>query len=164
MPNENVRIDPPLYMAHTVTRCWKCDADMPVVALIAPHVIASQFPEAEREVCILFYMEELPEVVLRFVRNHFPSFQLKYSKTTDSRYYANTCSKCGIIFGDNYLCEPDGPFFPTEETAKGLTVKAIPLGESITVRAGAFGLGGDLLLKHAKRPDAGPTASGDPGC
>lgn len=155
MPDDKVQISPPLYIAHTVTSCWRCGENMPVVALIAPHVIAPHFQEAEGEVCILSNIEELPEVVLRFVRDRFPLFQFRHSKMAESQYYANTCLKCGVISGDFFLhCEPDGPFFPTEEGARELTVEAIPLDECISVRAGGFGMGGDLILKHAKRLDA----------
>ncbi len=156
MHDDNVRISPPLYIAHTVISCWRCGEDMPAVALIAPHVITPQFQEAEGEVCILLYIEALPETVLRFLRKRFPSFKFTHSRTTDSQYYANTCPKCGVISGDFYLyCEPDGPFFPmTEEVTKEITVEAIPLEECDSVRAGGFGMAGDLILKHAKRLEA----------
>lgn len=153
MTDENFRISSPLYAAHTVTSCWKCHEEMPVLALIAPNVIAPQVPEAERTVCILSFIEELPEAVLHFVRNRFPSFQFRYSKTTESRYYANTCPQCGVISGDWHLhIEPDGPFFPTtEEAARKLTLETIPIGECISVRA-QLGMGiGDFILRHAGR-------------
>ncbi|MGH8059335.1 MAG: hypothetical protein ACREOH_19215 [Candidatus Entotheonellia bacterium] len=121
---------------------------MPAIALVAPNV-----PEADGEICILSEVEELPEAVLQFVRNRFPSFKLKYSKTLRSRYYANTCPKCGVISGDFYLhSEPGAPFFPTtEEEAKELTLEAVPLTGSITVRAG-IGMGaGELILEHARK-------------
>ena len=123
MHDGSIRIDPPLYEAHTMISCWRCRGHMPVIALVAPNV-----PEAEGEVCILSQVEELPEVVLRFVRNHFPSFRLKYSKTLGSRYYANTCPKCGVISGDFHLhSEPGAPFFPTtKREGSRLTLEAVP--------------------------------------
>lgn len=154
MPDDHIRITPPLYIAHTITRCWRCGEHMPVVALIAPHVIAPNFQESEGQVCTLSFIEELPETVLEFVQNRFPSFQFRHSKEGDSRYYANTCPKCSVIYGDWYLHdEPDGPFFSTTvEAAKGFKVETVPLGESITMRAD-LGIGGDLILKHAIRLD-----------
>ena len=153
LPQEdNVLIHPPLYLASTVIHCWKCEARMPVVALIASRASAPDIPVAEETACILSFTEELPEAVLNLVRNRFPSFRYTHSRTTNSSYYANTCPQCGVISGDWHLHEPDGPFFPTaEEDAKKLTIEIIPLGESITVRA-QLGMGiADQILKLGVR-------------
>jgi hypothetical protein len=106
------------------------------------------------------------KAVLQFVGTRFPSFALRYSKTAGSRYYANTCPKCGVISGDFYLhSEPGAPFFPTtEDEAKELTLEAIPLASSIRVRAG-IGMGaGELILEHARKlMTAQPAATGGDG-
>jgi hypothetical protein len=158
MHDDSIRIDPPLYLAHTMISCWRCGAKMPALALIAPNVA-----EADGEICILSEIEELPKAVLQFVGTRFPSFALRYSKTAGSRYYANTCPKCGVISGDFYLhSEPGAPFFPTtEDEAKELTLEAIPLASSIRVRAG-IGMGaGELILEHARKlMTAQPAATG----
>ena len=158
MHDDSIRIDPPLYLAHTTVSCWRCGAKMPVLALLAPNVV-----EADGEICILSEIEQLPKAVLQFVGTRFPSFALRYSKTAGSRYYANTCPKCGVISGDFYLhSEPGAPFFPTtEEEAKQLTLEAIPLAGSIGVRAG-IGMGaGELILEHARKRMADqPAATG----
>ncbi len=158
MHDDPIRIDPPLYLAHTRMSCWRCGADMPAIALVAPSVAAT-----EGEICLLSEVEELPESVLQFVRKRFPSFKLKYSKTLGLRYYANTCPRCGVISGDFYLhSEPGAPFFPTtEEEAKQLTLEAIPLAGPITIRAGVGVGAGDLILEHARKQTAGrPAATG----
>src|SRR5207253_10641905 len=98
MHDDSIRIDPPLYLAHTMVSCWRCGAKMPALALVAPNVA-----EAAGEICILSEIEELPQVVFQFVGNRFPSFKLKYSKAVSSRYDANTCLTCGVISGDFYL-------------------------------------------------------------
>jgi len=158
MHDDAIRIDPPLYLAHTRMSCWRCGADMPAIALVAPSVA-----ETEGEICLLSEVEELPESVLQFVRKRFPSFKLTYSKTLGLRYYANTCPRCGVIFGDFYLhSEPGAPFFPTtEDEAKELTLEPVPLTGSITVRGGlAMGVG-DLILEHARKLTGGePAATG----
>jgi len=156
MHDDPIRIDPPLYLAHTRMSCWRCGADMPAIALVAPSVA-----ETEGEICLLSEVEELPESVLQFVRKRFPSFKLKYSKTLGLRYYANTCPRCGVIFGDFYLhSEPGAPFFPTtEDEAKELTLEPVPLTGSITVRSGlAMGVG-DLILEHARKLMGGEPAA-----
>jgi hypothetical protein len=148
MDDDSIRIDPPLYLAHTKISCWRCGAKMPALALVAPNVA-----EADGAICILSEIKELPPVVLQFVGKRFPSFTLRYSKAVGSRYYANTCLTCGVISGDFYLhSEPGAPFFPTTKgEAEQLTLEAVPLAGPITVRAGV-GIGaGDLILKHARK-------------
>jgi len=56
MHDDSIRIDPPLYLAHTMVSCWRCGAKMPALALIAPNVA-----ETEGEICILSEVEDLPE-------------------------------------------------------------------------------------------------------
>jgi hypothetical protein len=95
----------------------------------------------------------MPESLLQAIQARFPNFQLKYSKTTQSQYYANTCPKCGVITGDFYLhSEPDSPFFPINEAeAAELTIEEIPLAVPVELDAGCgYGLG-DFILKHAQR-------------
>lgn len=150
MYDDPIRIDPPLYLASTMICCWRCGADMPVVALIAPNV-----PETEGTVCILSDVRELPSSVLAFVQRRFSTFKLKYSKTTQSKYYANTCPRCGVLSGDFYLhSEPGVPFFPTTEEATDLALEVIPIQAPIQVRAG-LGMGvGELIMEKAKRIEA----------
>ncbi len=158
MHDDSIRIDPPLYLAHTMISCWRCGAKMPALALIAPNVAG-----AHGETCILSEIEQLPKAVLQFVANRVPSFALRYSKTAGSRYYANTCPKCGVISGDFYLhSEPGAPFFPTtEQEAKQLTLEAIPLAGSIRARAGIGTGAGELILEHARKLVAAqPAATG----
>jgi hypothetical protein len=156
--NRKTQINPPLYLASTMISCWRCRADMPAVGLIAPNV-----PETENEVCILSDITELPASVLAFVQNRFPSFKWKFSKTTRSEYYANTCPKCGVLSGDFYLhSEPGGPFFPESEAdAACLTVEQIPIEGQIEVVAGLGMGGGDLILEHGKKRDAESAHAGD---
>ena len=78
---------------------------------------------------------------------------MKYSKMAGHKYLGNTCPKCGLLTGEFFLhAEPGGPFFPeTEEDAKYLYIREIPLAGPINVDA-SRGVGcGDLILNHAKR-------------
>ena len=148
MDDRKTQITPPLYLASTTISCWRCGAHMPAVGFIAPKV-----PDTEDEVCILSDITELPASVLAFVQKRFPTFKRKFSKTTRSEYYANTCPKCGVLSGDFYLhSEPGGPFFPESEAdAARLTVEQIPIDGPIEVVAGLGMGGGDMILEHAKR-------------
>jgi hypothetical protein len=143
-----IQIGPPFYVIHAMTSFWRCGWGMPAIAFVAPNV-----PEADGEICILSEVEKLPEVVLSFMRKRFPLFQLKYSKTSGLRYYANTCPKCGVISGNFHLhSEPGAPFFPTTKgEAKRLTLDLVPLTGSIEVRAGIGTGAGDLILKQGRK-------------
>ncbi len=152
MHDDRIRLEPPLHVASTMIFCWCCGADMPAIALIAPNVL-----EAEGEICVLSNIRELPPPVLKWIQQCFRTFRLKFSKTTQSKYYANTCPKCGVLSGDFFLHgEPGAPFFPTtKEEAKHLSIETVPANESMTVRAGlGIGVGG-LILQHARRKGAG---------
>ena len=148
MDDNNLKINPPLYMIGLKTSCWRCGATMPVIALLAPKV-----DDTEDQVCILSNIDFIPEEVLSFIQNKVPAFILKYSKTIGKKYFANTCPKCRIIYGDFFLHdEPGAPFFPSdEEEAKSLYLKEIPLSKSIEIRA-SLGIGvGEVILSNAKR-------------
>ena len=145
MDKDTTRIDPPLYFASTTIACWRCGADMPAVAIIAPNV-----PGTEGSVCILSDILSLPGGVRAFIQKRFPTFKLTYSKTIRSKYYANTCPKCGVLSGDFFLhSEPGSPFFPeSEEEAAHLTLVKIPMDGPIEVEAG-LGMGvGEIILEH----------------
>lgn len=153
MYDEPLTIKPPLYLASAIIGCWRCGADMPALALVAPNV-----PDTEGTVCILSDIRELPPVIRHFIEAKFPTFQLRYSKTTRSKHYASTCPQCRVLSGDFYLhLEPGAPFFPTDEQeAVCLTLEEVPLDGPIQVRAG-LGMGpGELILKHARRAGAEP--------
>lgn len=149
-----------LLMDHHVHRGITRGLRMPAVAIIAPNV-----PEAEGEPCTLSDVGSLPGPMRTFIQKRFPTFRLKYSKTTRSEYYASTCPNCGVLSGDFYLhSEPGAPFFPTtEEEAARLTVEEIPVASPVDVEA-ALGMGtAHLILENAKRKPAGPGAGGDSG-
>ena len=131
-----------------MTSCWRCGAKMPVIALLAPKV-----DDTENQVCVLSDIDYIPEEVLSFIQNKVPTFILKYSKTIKSKYFANTCPKCRVIYGDFFLHdEPGAPFFPTdEEEAKSLYIKEIPLSKSIEIRASLCLGVGEVILSNAKR-------------
>ena len=141
-------INPPLYIASTRIHCWKCDAQMPAVTLVARDV-----PEGFGDVCVLSNIQTLPPAVAHFVGRHFPHFQLRYSKTTQSRYFANTCPKCHMLSGDFHLhSEPGATFCPeTPEDARSLWLKEIPLDGPVDIDASPAVGSGELILEHGRR-------------
>ena len=121
---------------------------MTVIGLLAPNV-----KDVCPEVATLTNIEEIPKDVLSIIQKRVPTFKFKYSKTISGKYYANTCPKCKVIYGDFFLhSEPDSPLFPmSEEEAKALYITEIPISEPIAVKA-SFGVGaGELIIKHAKK-------------
>jgi hypothetical protein len=138
----------PLDMTGMKIECWKCGARMPVVALVAPEVEGT-----DHEVCVLADIVSLPKDVLGYVQSRVPTFQLRYSKTVQGKYYANTCPTCGVISGDFFLhSEPGAPFFPTCEDEAGLLyLTEVPIQGPVRVQAGCQLGSGELILSHAKR-------------
>lgn len=97
-----------------------------------------------------------PEVrgdVLSYIQKRAPTFRLRSSRMAGQKYYANTCPKCGVIFGDFFLhAESGAPFFPTDEdAAKTLYMTEIPLSREIEVEASLDMGVGDLIFSNAKR-------------
>jgi hypothetical protein len=147
--NENeLKINPPLYLIGKKIHCWNCDNKMPAIALLAPNV-----DDSEGVIYILADVLELPKDVYFFIKNRVPSFKMKYSKMAGYKYLGNTCHKCGLLSGEFFLhAEPGSPFFPEDENdARSLYIKEIPLTGSITVTASVNTGCGDLILKKAKR-------------
>jgi len=148
MDDDFLTISPPIYMVGMKIGCWKCGERMPVVALLVPTV-----EDAVDQVCVLSDVVALPEDVLSYVQKRVPTFQFRYSKTVQGKYYANICPSCGMLSGDFFLhSEPGAPFFPTCEEKAGLLYLAeIPMQRPVRIRAG-FHMGtGELILNHAKR-------------
>ena len=111
MDDDYVTVSPPLYMVGMKIGCWKCSERMTVMALLAPKVEG-----ADNQICILSDVASLPKDVLVYIQRRVPTFQLRYSKTVQGKYYANICPSCGTLTGDFFLhSEPGAPFFPTCE-------------------------------------------------
>jgi hypothetical protein len=121
---------------------------MPVVALLAPQVA-----DSDGQICLLSNIEEMPIEILQFIQKRVPTFQWRSSLMAGSRYFANTCAKCHVIYGDFFLhSEPGAPFLPTSnEEAKSLYVTEIQLSNAIEIQA-SRGVGvGELILSNGKR-------------
>ena len=108
-----ITINPPFYLAKSEIKCWKCNGQMPVVAIIVSSIM--ECPD-DKEPGILSEIELLPHDILSIIQKKFPDFKKKHSKTMECDYYMNCCPKCGMHSGDFYLMsEPGGAFFPTSD-------------------------------------------------
>ena len=148
MNDDTLKVNPPLFMVGLKIHCWRCEAKMPVISLLAPKV-----EDTEDQVCLLSGIERLPKAVLSFIQIKVPTFKLKFSKTANKKYFANTCPKCGVLFGDFFLNdEPGAPFFPKDEKdAKALYIREIPISGPIQIKAGISLGSGEIILSNAKK-------------
>lgn len=148
MQEDKLTIHPPLYLIGMKYSCWKCEADMPVVAILAPDVEGSG-----REVCVFSNICKLPKDVADHIQGRVPTFRLKYSKTVKQKYYANTCPKCGMLSGDFHLHSEHGaPFFPVgEKEAALLYMTEIPVAGTIHIEASPSIGRGEIILNNARR-------------
>jgi len=121
---------------------------MPAITLVAPDI-----PDGFDEVYVLSNIAHLPSEVLNFIQRTFPHFKLRYSKTTQSRYFANTCPKCHMLSGDFHLHgEPGATFCPTTPAeAQRLWLKEIPLSCPVEIEASPGAGSGELIIEHARR-------------
>lgn len=148
MEDEELIVNPPLYMVGLKIPCWRCEAKMSVICLLAPDV-----DDTEDQVCLLTGIEKIPEEILSFIKEKVPTFKLRFSKMAGTKYFANTCPKCSVIYGDFFLHdEPGALFFPeNEEQAQSLYIKEIPISGSVKILANlSFGTG-EIILENAKR-------------
>lgn len=128
-------IKTPLIIAKAHRHCWKCTQITPLIALGARVFHASQYIEddfIEWEKCnypVLFSnIEEITTEVANQLQDKFHFFKRTYSKTVGQTYWANVCSCCGVLQGDFYNFEADGPFCPgTVEEANQIQVEHLRL-------------------------------------
>ena len=83
--------------------CYKCGKKIPVYSYYLDYDLAD-FDEifSMRGPTVglgdLSYIDES-------LSNEIPNIQMRYSKTTNSKYMANTCEHCGAIQGRNYVVD-----------------------------------------------------------
>jgi len=156
MDDDRFQLDPPLYLVAGKTGCWRCHADMPVVAILCENI-----ENPDEGPYILSDTAKLSPELVDFVQRRCPTYRLTFSKTVGAKYYANNCPECGVISGDFYLhSEPGAPFFPTDpDDAASLMIEPIPIDHACFARSGRGYGTGDLILRHAKRVGPPPTRS-----
>ena len=143
-----LEVSPPLYLLGIKVTCWRCNSRMPVVTLLAPRVA-----DTEDQVCVLSNIEKIPQEILGIIQKRVPTFQLRSSLMAGSKYFANTCPNCHVIYGDFFLdSEPGAPFFPvSEEDARSLYLTEIPLSKSTKIDASPGFDVGEMILSTGVR-------------
>jgi hypothetical protein len=129
---------------------------MTVISLISSSVedLEAEYEDdsMSEEIFILREIAMLPIPILSYIQQRVPTFTLRHSKTTNTKYYANTCPSCNVITGDFHLHnKPGSPFFPNDkDDAERLYIIEIPLDAPIEIDSGYHIGTGDLILKYAK--------------
>lgn len=106
------------YLVTAAEECWRCkQAFQAVACLMAPGFVLNEQPNGSREErsadwAFVEYITRLPPDAIGFIQSVQPAYRQGFSKTTDSRYYANHCPSCRALQGDFHLySEPDGAFW-----------------------------------------------------
>lgn len=157
-----MKIGSPLYLVEAHTGCWNCAALQRVIKLATPRVDAREDEEDEElntmdaapedELILLSYLKELPVPLNKWFIDNEPNFRIHSSQSIGESYYANLCDQCGVNFGDFYLHEVDGPYFPMRpEDAVSMVLVKLPF-EGIYEVDSEYSYGsGDLIAQYAKR-------------
>lgn len=128
-----------LYLVDSTRICWKCGKPIKVACFALKNYvdINSEFND---EIFLMTSMiSKMPEEVLKHLQNHY-NFKEKYSQTIKDKYWANCCSYCDSLQGNNFLFyEPlNSPFYAdTAEKARQLTIYRINLQLDMCVDIGA---------------------------
>lgn len=129
-----------IYLVEAVRMCWKCHKPIKIVCFAIEDYIDVHSNCLEDDTYLMTSMlSKMPEEVLRFVQERY-NFKKKFSKTIKDSYWANCCSYCDSLQGNNYLFyEPlESPFYvDTKEKARSLTLYQIKIPFDMCVNLGA---------------------------
>lgn len=149
-------IGSPIYIVESKEPCWRCPTLQKVIALASTRVSDGEgldtmnHPEPG-ELILLKNVEKLDPVLERWVTTCHRHYQRRFSKQAGKQYFANLCADCGANFGDFFLHEVGGAFFPVEPShAKLMTVIQLPLEGEFELKADWVMGAGDLLWKCAQ--------------
>ncbi|HMK86743.1 MAG TPA: hypothetical protein VK437_12360 [Steroidobacteraceae bacterium] len=144
-------------IASAIETCRHCRAHTRVVALALPprhetlsgdadgEAAAQESWEVASSSALLFFVEYLPEAVLRTLVQLSPGYRFDYSAASMASYFANHCAACGWAMDDHELhCEPDGAFLPTSEE-RAFAVELIPIDEPLEALAAGYAVDPQFL-------------------
>jgi len=149
---EKLKIGVPLYLMMGPYNCDGCNAEIEVVALLAPNVLNFQ-DYVEGRVAIISDIVEIPPNILAEISSHNSYFRLRDARYSDSMVFANSCPHCDEMVDDFYIiCEPDGPFMPmNKREARKLKLVELPIKEPFEIGAGLGRGSGEVILRFARR-------------
>jgi hypothetical protein len=127
-----------------------------VIALATPRVDDGDMDTFDGgpmdEPLLLKNVRQLPKPLERWLAANEPHYRRHFSKKAGIEYFANLCPKCGANFGDHFLHEVGGAFFPqVPEEAERMALVELPLEGEFEVQADWVMGAGELLLEFAIR-------------
>jgi hypothetical protein len=115
----------PYFLASAKINCWKCGREIPIIALGAKNYFCLDYDdESESEddqplwlksdyPTLFSFPHTIDDTVLTYLKEHYPFYEYRYSKTAEDTFWANTCKYCGILQSTfEQHEEPGGAFCP----------------------------------------------------
>jgi hypothetical protein len=127
--------------------CWKCHHETPLIALGAKSFYALEYVTesdprwTQWDYPVLFMdIDAMDEDLTTVLQKKYPFFQFTYSKAAEKKYWANTCTHCGSLQGDNYnFLEYTGIFcFDEEEQAISIKRDYLRMKFNYYIQSGFF--------------------------
>jgi hypothetical protein len=155
--NDCMRIGTPIYLVESQDLCWKCRKPQRVIALAAARLDDGEdmdtFDGGPMEEPFLFKnVQRLAAPLEQWLAKNAPLFRRHFSKKAGLEYFANHCQNCGANFGDHFLHESGGAFFPINpHDAEHISLVELPFDGEFEIEADWVMGAGDLLLEFAQR-------------
>jgi hypothetical protein len=144
-----LRITGPIFLAESITLCWKCKGAAPVIALATEDYQSDGHPY----IVFLDSIRELPPRLVAILSERFEFFRKDNSRTAGMAYFMNHCH-CGARLGDFYLKEePGSAFLPiTPEGGARITLRQLPIGTPIFLKYANYSSStANFVAPYAKR-------------
>lgn len=134
--DDPVSLAPPVYVAESRQRCWKCRERTPVFG-VAADIVVEESPRRITETTVLSNVAEVPPELAAALAKVCPRYRMDFSKQGGERYLMNHCAGCGAKQGDFFLHEePGGAFCPmSEEDAAAIQLRRLDVRTVCVVRA-----------------------------
>lgn len=139
-------------LVHGAAICPHCRGRTRVVAVLVPPGHQTRRLEDDDDAwdrvpcqALLFYLESLPEPVIRRLQQLAPLYRFAASPATQGSYCANHCERCGRMQEDHDLfCEPQGAFVPlgSEDAA---AIEVVPVAERLEAAAAGYTLDPEFM-------------------
>lgn len=142
----NLIVSEHLYIAIGNQTCFKCKSDIKIILLAADNytVIDDGSEVFDEEINFISDISNMPSNLQRFLNDNF-KYCKRYSETSQSNYFANHCSNCGVFQG----IRDNGPFFiDSEEKASKLVLYAIKLKNDLELNGSADWGSLDWMIKE----------------
>lgn len=127
-----------IYLVEATRVCWKCGKATKIVCFALKDYIDVNSKYPDSSYLLTSILTRVPGGLPSYMEKHY-NFKEKYSNTLKDKCWANCCSHCDSLQGNNYLFyELDSPFFAdTPEKARQLTMYRINLPIDMCVDLGA---------------------------